>query len=154
MNEQEKINFEKPALDWQNCQQGEIGKVSSFLKRRRRRHTVSRAVTVGAILLAVGGLGWFALIGNEPGGRQIAGLHCNEVFEHTDELFQGELNPGAVDQITAHLEACPGCVLHMEEVRVEFENRTGQKAKYRFNPEPEVAAEAHFEGVSQLVSLR
>ncbi|MCA9039058.1 MAG: zf-HC2 domain-containing protein [Planctomycetaceae bacterium] len=142
MNEQDKFQLQNQDSNWRDCQAGDIGKVSAQLKRRRRVRTIQqRGAVLGLILIAVVGLGWFTMhLQNQdkPGGHLVAGLYCSEVADMAEKLFAGELENKQVAQITGHLDGCPDCVEHLEKARQEYEERTGEKAKFQYPPEPKV----------------
>ncbi|MAT16173.1 MAG: hypothetical protein CMJ46_12995 [Planctomyces sp.] len=157
MNDRDEFQFEKPGIDWQSCQGGEIGKVSAFLKRRRRVAVAKKASIGLGLLLMVAGAGWLTFADRDlrdPDDHQVGQLYCSDVEKLLQPLLEGELTADTVQAIETHLEGCPGCVEHLEEARLEYEKNTGEKAKFQFSSEHALAPSAPVHETIRLVSHR
>jgi anti-sigma factor RsiW len=45
------------------------------------------------------------------------GISCREVVEIVTDYLDGALAPEDAERMEAHLEACPPCVLYVEQIR-------------------------------------
>jgi anti-sigma factor RsiW len=43
-------------------------------------------------------------------------MNCQQLVEHVTDYLAGALDPDAARRFEAHLEACDGCVAHLEQM--------------------------------------
>ncbi len=95
-----------PEPRWTACPPGEIGRMASRLRGRKRRRVTPRAGGVLALLLLFVGL-WSV----RPGVREncFAGLTCSRVIELAMAYGQGTLEPDLREKVKSHVDQCKRC---------------------------------------------
>jgi hypothetical protein len=94
--------------DWVQCRPGELSRLATELRARRRRRGAARAgvaLFLGLALAAVLLWGWHA--GTSP--QPPRGLSCEEVAALSDAYAAGTLSPEMHDRVRQHVERCPRC---------------------------------------------
>ncbi len=123
---------ENPDL-WGDCTQGEVGKLVSSLKQRKRhRRLIQGTVAVGVVmlLLTVGfSVSQFLPKSTAPllqgQGAQYAGICCEKVQEHGKAYLAGTVDKEINHRIEEHLKECKHCRTKIEKMK-EMLNATAQ----------------------------
>lgn len=102
---------------WQACPPGELGRMTSRLRRRRQMQIATRvAVTASVLLIAVGGLSWQFRAQTEPPvvskpgeGFNFGGITCAGVHRALPQLKAGTIDAATLGRVREHLEKCDHC---------------------------------------------
>ncbi len=65
------------------------------------------------------------------------GISCREVVEIVTDYLDGALPPEDRDRMDAHLEACPPCVLYVEQIRTTRRLAAQAEAELEQRPDRE-----------------
>ena len=95
---------------WKPCPPGELSRIASGLRRRRRIRIVTRVTTVAALLLVMAGAGvsFMSTIWNQ-GDYNFGGIACTAVRADMPQMMAGTLDQETMMRIQKHLELCPNC---------------------------------------------
>jgi len=98
----------RPSDGWSTCESGDVGRLVSGLRRRRRNRTLAAATGIAACVLIVA---WApcAAMQSPPHDPLIAGIRCSEVRSMIADYASGNVSPDKQVRISAHLENCPPC---------------------------------------------
>lgn len=112
---------------WEQCEAGEITAMVDRRRRAQRARTTSRLVVGTASLAVLVGTCavWFA----NPKGYVFGGIDCKECMTHAKAYFAEEIDdPDLRESVRIHLEECPRCHPHVEELKREVRVRVAPAA--------------------------
>lgn len=118
---------------WDSCPPGELQKLATRLRWRRRDRSVAKAVGLTGALIAflfVGGLAVQQFRGPLDGAHLYGDVSCREVQANIQQYVAGQLDPQLADRIRIHLEQCPECGPPFRRMMAEM------KQEVSFSPVP------------------
>lgn len=106
--------------DWSPCPTGELSKMIDTRRARKRRKVIDRCAVVLASVMGVVAIGGFALglFTPDPAAAP-ASIACSEVLDHLPDYVRGTLDDSLQQRMAAHLDHCPSCHSHYEELRAD-----------------------------------
>ena len=116
--------------EWTECCPGEIRKLVTDLRMRRRRQVLTRATTAVASVCICAGLGLFAYsVVNSPATTDVVRLTCQQVHDLASQFVSGELDARVVEQVRIHLIGCPKCQRWVDHVRSDSAQTAAAQTK-------------------------
>mgnify|MGYP002624187451 CR=1 FL=1 len=103
--------------EWQSCPSGELSKMVEAKRARHRRKRIDRFAVVAAGVMAFIAIGGFSLgLFTPDGGNGTRAMACSEVVPQLSAYVQGDLDESIRNDIAAHLNYCPSCRTHHQEL--------------------------------------
>jgi len=105
------------AEGWENCPQGELGRLVGGLRGQRRTRQTLTAVGAVASVLVLITIG--SLMVRTSKNSEHGGIACREVKNEARDYVAGNLQPERVAQFKIHLEHCPRCQAMVDKLKLE-----------------------------------
>lgn len=104
----------QPGGEWRQCPPGEIERLAGRLRQRRRRRLWLRSSALAAtvVVLAAAVMLW------SLGEPNYGGLTCTDVISFAEDYRNDRLEPELRAHVVTHLENCPNCRAHYEEMGI------------------------------------
>ena len=103
--------------EWEPCPAGELAKMVGARRSRQRRKVIDRVAVVAAGVMACIAIGGYTLSLFTPDAPQgVRSIACSEVLPQLPSYVQGDLADATRGDISAHLQHCPSCRTHYEEL--------------------------------------
>jgi hypothetical protein len=95
---------------WSDCAPGELQRVATRLRDRRRREFLRQAGSVAAGVVVLGAGGYFATrAGTSSPLQPYGGIACAEVMRLMPRYRAQQLSADVAERIQIHLAKCPKC---------------------------------------------
>ena len=109
--------------EWSPCPAGELSKMIDTRRARKRRKVIDRCAVVLASVMGLVAVGGFALglFTPDPAAAP-ASIACSEVLDHLPEYVRGTLDDSLQQRMATHLDHCPSCHSHYEELLAKPSN--------------------------------